>query len=1294
MKHFYLFSCLFFFALSAKTQTIITGNITQNTTWAPSGSPYIVKTSSIISTGITLTILPGCVVKCELSGSQNMLQANGTVIANGTPTEPIVFTDIEDDTYGGDSNNDGSATSPTFGDWGGVKINASSSNASSFANCLFRFGGYLSAGVSPYGALQITGNNVTVNNCSFFKCEVGLAISSTGNVSVSSTAFTENEEVPIAVALYANPVFTDLTMTNNSMNGIGIMALAYTTAATYTLSKQNIAGIVNIPYATYGYNPVTLGQGVTLNIEPGVVVKHKGSSSTNMFEVSGTLMAQGTPTEPIIFTDVEDDTYGGDSNSDGSASVPTMGDWGGIRINTTSIGSTFFNCLFRFGGYTSINSNDASLEITGSSPTVKNITFSNCETALNYSGNVDQNISNCIFIDNKVAINNNGNNQSQPLQFDSCQFCSNKSGIKINQGSVNVSMCNFINNTIFDIENLSPSDVTAANNWWVYSVYDSILTFGNTKNYLKIYDKKDNPQKGNVLLSNPSPPSTNFIFDLSGNRAAFTNLTPDVKSFIWKFGDGVQSTKINPEHVFTTPNLYKVCLEPSDCDPNSKGSICKNVLIKGLTSLSPEKSGRTNTYIGFIKGAGFHPDDIVQLTKSGQSNIVADTIIFIDETLIKVFFTFNNIAIGKWDILVQGLFLNDILTNALTIEENKSIKFESFVESRNRILVNRPTKIRIGVKNLSNQTAFGVPVYISINSKFNPIVTNLISSDSIPQIDTLLKNGFMKLATGVSNDTLLIGVYLIPAIKPSEVRYIDLLLKASEIFNDTIKTTTSQPWLAVQDLIDGGVLYRDPPSVPSCIKCVLDVAGVFPVAGCPAAIIQAGIAAYETEEVNGVNYKAIGSVLNATKDIVLGCAGAGALGKIEKIANAINNGLGAISLASDCIECGRDIAKLFPVRATNSLDPNEKIGLSGATEENYIRTDNQIIYTIFFENADSATAPANEVFITDTLDASVFEISTVEFIGFNFGDSTFLFTYPIKDTSFVVDINLNPAKNAILRVKGVIDHLTGVIRWSFRTFDPITYDLTEDIDLGFLPPNVSSPEGEGYVKFSISPKADLPHLTQIKNSASIIFDYNLPIVTPVFTNTVDIIQPTSEVLQFTGPQTDTIFNVKWTGNDSNAGIAIFNLFYSINGSNYALWTQGNAALEETQFKGVVGNTYCFYTVAEDYAGNVEDIPTEPDACTSVIVGTNEQANDGYELYQNIPNPFTSETTIGFKLPELTSVKLIVHNQLGQSELLIDERLSNGYHQFLWSPKEGGDGVYFYTIITPKYTKTRKMVLKR
>lgn len=54
---------------------------------------------------------------------------------------------------------------------------------------------------------------------------------------------------------------------------------------------------------------------------------------------------------------------------------------------------------------------------------------------------------------------------------------------------------------------------------------------------------------------------------------------------------------------------------------------------------------------------------------------------------------------------------------------------------------------------------------------------------------------------------------------------------------------------------------------------------------------------------------------------------------------------------------------------------------------------------------------------------------------------------------------------------------------------------------GFLPPN-NGTDGQGYITFSVKPKTDVKTLTRIDLEASIYFDQNEPIDTPLIFNTV------------------------------------------------------------------------------------------------------------------------------------------------------------------------------------------------
>lgn len=97
-------------------------HMSKDTVWGPQGSPYLITGQVFVDPGVALTLLPGTVVKFGTSPAG--LGVDGQILSLGSPTQPVVFTSIKDDTVAGDSNGDGNASAPARGDWGGVNVSS------------------------------------------------------------------------------------------------------------------------------------------------------------------------------------------------------------------------------------------------------------------------------------------------------------------------------------------------------------------------------------------------------------------------------------------------------------------------------------------------------------------------------------------------------------------------------------------------------------------------------------------------------------------------------------------------------------------------------------------------------------------------------------------------------------------------------------------------------------------------------------------------------------------------------------------------------------------------------------------------------------------------------------------------------------------------------------------------------------------------------------------------------------------------------------------------------------------
>ncbi|MFZ0390314.1 MAG: FlgD immunoglobulin-like domain containing protein, partial [Calditrichia bacterium] len=77
----------------------------------------------------------------------------------------------------------------------------------------------------------------------------------------------------------------------------------------------------------------------------------------------------------------------------------------------------------------------------------------------------------------------------------------------------------------------------------------------------------------------------------------------------------------------------------------------------------------------------------------------------------------------------------------------------------------------------------------------------------------------------------------------------------------------------------------------------------------------------------------------------------------------------------------------------------------------------------------------------------------------------------------------------------------------------------------------------------------------------------------------------------------------------------------------------------------------------------------------------------YQLLQNFPNPFNSETAIGFQLSAVSEVEISVYNLLGQKvRTLANRKFTAGEHTVKWdgrddAGREAASGVYVYQLQT-------------
>ncbi len=297
------------------------GDIEGNRTWEETEVPFVVCDGTYdldIPAGTSLTLGEGVTVKfCERRGVRAQ---GGLIIAQGSDTNPIAFTSYRDDVNGGDTNGDGSMTSPAAGDWTYISITGTN-NTSIFDYCEFYYGG--GDRVTQY-TLELRSSNTTVSNCTFAHNvgeEYGVLDAHDAGEGTSITGNTfEDNVVPMSISGMID-IDDSNTFGSNTQNGIFYESPFGDIEGNRTWEETEVPFVVcdgtydlDIPAGT----SLTLGDGVVLKFCSNRGIRFQGNNISN-FDGTG-----------VWYTSYKNDSRLGDTNGDGSITSPAVGDWDGI----------------------------------------------------------------------------------------------------------------------------------------------------------------------------------------------------------------------------------------------------------------------------------------------------------------------------------------------------------------------------------------------------------------------------------------------------------------------------------------------------------------------------------------------------------------------------------------------------------------------------------------------------------------------------------------------------------------------------------------------------------------------------------------------------------------------------------------------------------------------------------------------------------------------------------------------------------------------------------------------------
>lgn len=688
-----------------------------------------------------------------------------------------------------------------------------------------------------------------------------------------------------------------------------------------------------------------------------------------------------------------------------------------------------------------------------------------------------------------------------------------------------------------------------------------------------------------------------------------------------------------------------------------------------LAGVTPARVGAAAATTITLQGKAMATSQKVELVR-GTTRVTGQPIaVSADGRELQVSFDLTTATLGLYDVVVTSTTEGTVRVNgALTVEGVRPAHIETGLVTLGRFVANRPQTVSVTVRNTGNVDALGAPVILDglpAGSVITPQFELVGAADPDAPVRDWAWTPERSVYTGADGK---LGVPLfigrLPAGASHQYDFTVTVPSASNydlaVLSSDCMVSSTAPRTAAADSV------KD-----SCADAVFDVAiDWIPGGDC----LKFALGVEKAIVANIVDHAPPFQASSTSEMFWSVVSAAQCVGSTNPVGKVLLNVLDGVSKAKNIIAVGERCfgGQSAPQTSVGSLDPNELAGPTGGGPARAVTTSGAHTFAVYFENAKTASAPAQEVRVTDHLNPAQYDLSTLRFGAVQFGTTRWS---PASESTTIGHV-LELGGGLQLDLQASYD-AQGSVKWTLATQDVVTGALPEDPLKGFLPPNVDGTEGQGVLYFTVKPKA-VADGTVLSSRAGIVFDLNPAIATNTWTNLVDNTVPTAKATAPASVTTKT-FTVSWSGTDTTSGISSYDVLVATDNGAYTTWKQGVPAGNAT-YTGAAGHVYRFSAIAHDFAGNVSLVPPTPHATTAVrnasslTIGKAATIKYGGSLVVTTQAKDTSTGAVLAKVPVTLYKRTattgawtkVATLTTGTTGVASSTQLPKTYTQFMWS----------------------------